>query len=179
MNSYLLAQFVGEYLRKYRSKLACNEIDTQAELEQSILYRSTIRLDGTVERQERICSRTSKKWLNCLGYKWKDVQKCFFFEGHEREDVVKYWELFLEERKSLLRYFVKFEKNDKILPKEYPSDCAVGGPDQRPIIMITHDESTFFANDTQQKIWMLKGYNTGGACSKSAQSPEYLYPTKN
>ena len=48
--SYLIAKFVEKYLRKYKSKLAHNKIDTQAKLEQSILYKSTIRFDGIVKR---------------------------------------------------------------------------------------------------------------------------------
>ena len=58
---------MGEYLRKYRSELARNEIDTHAELEQSILCGSIIRSDDTVERQEGICSRIVRRWLNRLG----------------------------------------------------------------------------------------------------------------
>ena len=60
----------------------------------------------------------------------------------------KYWEIFLKEMKSLLSYFVEFEKDNKILPKEYPSDYIFGGPDQQPIIMIIHDENIFSANDS-------------------------------
>ena len=140
---------MGEYLRKYRSELARNEIDTQAELEQSILCRSITRLDGTVEHQEGIRSRTARKWLNRLGYKWKDVQKRFFFDGHKRKDVMEYQETFLEEIKSLLPYFVEFEEDGKILPKEYLSHCIIGGLNRRPtIFMITYDQNTFSANDS-------------------------------
>ena len=56
-----------------------DEIDTQAELEKSILCGSAIRPNDTVERREGICSRTARKWLNRLGYKLKDVQKEVFF----------------------------------------------------------------------------------------------------
>ena len=55
--------------------------------------------------------------------------------------------------KGLLSYLVEFSKDGFILPKEYPKDCTVGGPDCRPIIMITHDESTFSANDGHRKVW--------------------------
>ncbi len=41
--------------------------------------------------------------------------------------------------------------------KEYPDDCAVRRPDPRLIIMITYDESTFFANDKRRKVWTLNG----------------------
>ena len=91
----------------------------QAELEQSILCVSTIRPNGDVERQEEICSRTARKWLNRLGYKSKNVQKGVFFDGHKREDVVEYQEIFLEEIKSLLLYFVVFEEDGKISTTYY------------------------------------------------------------
>lgn len=51
--------------------------------------------------------------------------------------------------KALLPYFVEFSEDRSILPKVYPEDCTVGGPKKRRIIMITHDESTFSANDGQ------------------------------
>ncbi len=75
-----------------------------------------------------------------------------FFDGYEREDVVEYRETFLSEMKSLLPYFVEFSDDGSILPKVYPNDCEVGGSDQRPILMITHDESTFSANDGRWKV---------------------------
>ena len=54
VTSYSLAQYVGEYLRTHRSELGDNEIDTQAELERSILCGSTTRADGTIERRTGI-----------------------------------------------------------------------------------------------------------------------------
>ena len=63
-----------------------------------------------------ICSRTTQKWLNRLGYKWKEVQKGFFFNGHKCEDIVEYREIVLE-MKLLLSYFVEFKEDGTILPK--------------------------------------------------------------
>ena len=54
--------------------------------------------------------------------------------------------------KSLLSYFVEFKEDSIIIPKQYPNDCVVGGPNWELIIMITHDESTFSAKDNCQKI---------------------------
>ena len=90
ITSYSLAQYVGEYLHKYRPELAPNEIDTQEKLEETILCGSTIRPDGIIDRRAGICSRIARRWLNNLGYKWKEVQKDIFFDGHEREDVIDY-----------------------------------------------------------------------------------------
>lgn len=66
--------------------------------------------------------------------------------------MVEYRKTFLNEMKSLLPYFVEFFNNRSMLPKTYSENCVVNSPDQRPIIMITYNESTFSANDGQQKI---------------------------
>ena len=58
--------------------------------------------------------------------------------------------------KSLLLYLVEFQDDGTILHKEYPEGCIVGRPDWRPIIMITNDESTFSANDSWRKVWILE-----------------------
>ncbi len=55
--------------------------------------------------------------------------------------------------KSLLPYFVEFFEDGTMIPKEYPDDWVVKGPDWRRIIMITYDESTFSANDGCWKVW--------------------------
>ncbi len=78
-----------------------------------------------------------------------------FFDGHERKDVIEYQETFLNKMKSLLPYFVEFLENGTMIPKEYPDDYEVGGPDRRPIIKIIYDESTFSANDRHRKVWTL------------------------
>lgn len=42
---------------------------------------------------------------------------------------------------------VEFAADGSIQEKIYPAGCIIGGPDRRPIVMITHDESIFSAND--------------------------------
>ena len=49
----------------------------------------------------------------------KKYRKGFFFDGHKREDVVEYREKFLDEMKVLSSYFVEFDKDGSIVPKEY------------------------------------------------------------
>ena len=78
--------------------------------------------------------------------------KGVFFDRHKRKNIVKYKEIFLSEIKSLLPYFMEFSKDGLILPKDYPNDCAVNASNQRSIIMITYDESTFFVNNSHRKI---------------------------
>ena len=68
---------------------------------------------------------------------------------------MEYRETFLSEMKSLLPYFVGFSDDGSILPKVYLDDCAVRRQDQRPIIIITNDESIFSPNDGRRKVWTL------------------------
>ena len=60
---------------------------------------------------------------------------------------------------ALLLYLVEFQEDGSILDKQYPEDCAVGGPNRRPVIMITHDESIFSANDGRRSAWVQEGHN--------------------
>ena len=69
--------------------------------------------------------------------------------------MIKYQEIFPNEVISLLPYFVEFFGDGIIVLKEYPDNFTVKGPNQRLIIMISHDESTFSAKDGQKKVWTL------------------------
>ena len=75
-------------------------------------------------------------------------------DGHERVDVVAYRVEFLKRMKELEPYLVEFDSCGQILAKTYPSDCQVGGSQRRPTILITHDESTFSANDGKRQVWV-------------------------
>lgn len=94
-----------------------------------------------------ICSHTARTWLNKLGYKYKDVRKDVFIDGHERPDVVENRVNFLKVMEDLKPYMVEFEEDGTMKPKVYPDDCVVEGLNQRLVIVITYDEYTFTAND--------------------------------
>ena len=104
-----------------------------------------------------IRSRTAQRWLGRLGYEYKDVLKDVFIDGHERSDVVEDRKNFLGRMEELKPYVVEFEENGAMKEKIYPPDCAVHGPNRRPIIVITHDECTFSANNGIRKAWTRKG----------------------
>lgn len=61
--------------------------------------------------------------------------------------------------KSLLPYFIEIFENGTMVLKEYLNDCAVEKSNQRPIIIIIHDESTFSANNRRRKVWTLNSQN--------------------
>lgn len=66
--------------------------------------------------------------------------------------MVEYQKIFLEERKILLPYFVKFKEDNTILLKEYLENCTVGDSNQWTIIMITYDKNIFSINNNCQKV---------------------------
>ena len=61
---------------------------------------------------------------------------------------------FVEQVKEDQPYLVEFDSAGNILDKSYPEDCEVGGLQRRPLILITHDESTFSANDANRHAWL-------------------------
>ena len=151
LNSYKLCQFLSDYIYKNRPDIRHSCGSTQDV--QGVI-------DLTCEHPGRRCgaakikSRTARNWLKKLGYSWKDIKKGIFFDGHERGDVVQYRGQFLEDIRKMLPYTVEFNADGTMKIKEYPSDCAVGGPNRRPIIIITHDESIFSANDGRHQAWI-------------------------
>ena len=70
-----------------------------------------------------------------------------FIDAHERVDVVEDQKVFLKIISDLEPYLVEFDSERNIKDKIYPDDCQVEGTNRRPVIVITHDECTFFAND--------------------------------
>ena len=46
---------------------------------------------------------------------------------------------FLTQMEELKLYMVKFDEYGAMKAKEYLIDCAVGGDERQPVIVITHD----------------------------------------
>ena len=115
-----------------------------------------VNLEG-IPNPIEIKSRTARNWLHKLGFEYKDVKKDVFIDGHERPDVVQDRENFLKVMKELEPYLVEFNEDGTMKDKEYPLDCAIGGVNRTPVIVITHDESTFSENDGIRKAWTRRG----------------------
>ena len=118
--------------------------------------RDYVNLEG-VQSPIEIKSRTARNWLHKLGFEYKDVKKDVFVYGHERPDMVEDRKKFLSTMKDLEPYLVEFEEDGSVKTKEYPDDCVVEEDKRRPVIVITHDECTFSANDGIRKAWTRIG----------------------
>ena len=97
-----------------------------------------------------ISPRTARKWLHDLGFTPKQYKKGLYFDGHEREDVVEYRDLYLRKIEIL---------QSSHLP---PPNCFNGGETEEVIgnnsadkrlVLIYHDESSFHANEGQSWQW--------------------------
>ena len=155
-----MAQFVAQYLKENQLETH-QEGATVEEINRSIQSVGIQDAEDPVSYRKKsgIRSQTARKWLNKLGYNWQEVKKGVFIDGHEREDVVADRVKFLHKMKELEPYLVEFDSSGQILEKTYPDDCQVGSSQQRPTILITHNESIFSANDGKKQAW-VKESNT-------------------
>ena len=75
-----------------------------------------------------------------MGFSYKQFSKGVYFDGHEREDVVRERELYLE---KLMSYSHRM----------WTSHSPAPNPSCSPVIRVFHDESTFYANADQSFHW--------------------------
>lgn len=101
----------------------------------------------------QIQNRTARKWLHELGFRPHSHKKGVFIDGHEREDVREYRELFLRKLEIL---------ESTHLPPPLPADGKsiqiLGNPEaSKRLVLIFHDESIFHANESQSVMWAEEG----------------------
>ncbi|CAG8517157.1 7588_t:CDS:2 [Cetraspora pellucida] len=77
--------------------------------------------------------------------------KTIYFDGHEHEDMVKYRNYFLQKMDELRFQMVTYKNENlerTILPR-LPYGV-------REIVLVTHNETLFYANDDMHKVWGSK-----------------------
>src|SRR3954447_22399215 len=74
-----------------------------------------------------------------------------YYDGHERSDVIKYRKSFLDEIYSYEKFMAKYEgENMERIPPTL-------GPNDKEIILVTHDESVFYSNNGKRGVWAKSG----------------------
>ena len=95
---------------------------------------------------------TARRWLHCEGFRYISHKKGLFFDGHDRDDVIRYCQTeFIPRFKShepcLVQHVVgDVEKESFVRPTNYV--------DQR-LVLAPHDEMVAQANDATAKSWVL------------------------
>ena len=71
-------------------------------------------------------------------------------DGHEHEDLVTYWKAFLDHWEEYEKRMLTYDKDGlvNVSPAgfEVPGSCF-------QLVLVTHDESTFYANDRHKTRW--------------------------
>ncbi|KIJ26360.1 hypothetical protein M422DRAFT_272559 [Sphaerobolus stellatus SS14] len=91
----------------------------------------------------------AQNWLHKLDWRYGKKKNGMYIDGHKREDVVAYWTEFLKQMKEYFKRTAIYDnKGNAIEPKGFPVE---GG--RFRIILVTHDKSTFYANDDRKTQW--------------------------
>lgn len=97
---------------------------------------------------------TLSKYLYEWGYSYRKNKKTIFFDGHERPDVIKYRE---EWSARMIKYMERSEfyegDNQEVILEPVLEEGI------KKIVFVTHDESTFYANDGKSDFWLLDDEN--------------------
>lgn len=102
-------------------------------------------------RPAKISVRTGRRWLNKMSFQYGKRTTGMYIDGHEREDVVQYCVEFCKRWAKYEKRMVTYDNdgNEMIHPPTFP----VPQTGRFRLILVTHDESTFFAADRCKSLW--------------------------
>ncbi|KAK7060055.1 hypothetical protein R3P38DRAFT_2679776, partial [Favolaschia claudopus] len=115
-------------------------------------------LEAADVQKRSISVWTARRWLKRLEWRYGRRKNGMYIDGHEREDVVQYRAEFV--KRWLEQYeprMVEYDNdgNAKKTPTGYELTGKCKGQPFR-LILVTHDESTFYANDRRKVGWISK-----------------------
>jgi hypothetical protein len=115
----------------------------------SLWVRTKLHTELNLREPINISERTAQRWLHYLGFSPTVYQQGLYFDGHERDDVIEYRSRFLDEMLEYQRRMFTYTGDDMEIAIR--PDLRDG---ERPLILVTHDESCFSSNDGSKTIWM-------------------------
>jgi hypothetical protein len=77
-----------------------------------------------------------------------------YIDGHEHDDVVEYQKWFVEHWKEYKKRFIIYGNDGNVLSK--PTGFPIPQCVRFQLILVTHDESTFYENDHHRIHWVSK-----------------------
>uniref|UniRef100_A0A0W0FG06 Uncharacterized protein n=1 Tax=Moniliophthora roreri TaxID=221103 RepID=A0A0W0FG06_MONRR len=122
-------------------------------------------------RELKISLVTGEHWLKKLDWQYGHKRKGMYVNGHEREDVVKYWKKFCERWKEYEKWMVKYNNDGNILST--PIGFAVPQGPQFWLILVTHDELTFYQCDRHKIFWQHS--NTAPAPERKGERDSLMF----
>ena len=128
------------------------KVNERSPKELQMVLRNTIFPKVLGEKEQKIRYLTVVKYLKIWGLKKKKMGKQLYMDGHEREDVVKYREVWSN---RMMKYKTKM---DEWTGEEM--DMLVEGKVEvwdNKHVHVTQDESTFYSNDGKEDFWVEEG----------------------
>jgi hypothetical protein len=113
-----------------------------------VRFLDTLEMRDRLGLKKTISEQTAQQWMGNMGYRWKRDPKGQYKDGHEREDVVVYWQnVFLPFFATIAPFTRQWNFNGKLSNTEHR---LLG----RRIVVWVHDESTFYAHDRHTLRWV-------------------------
>ena len=103
------------------------------------------KLDQIGSRKKKISLCTAQHWLHMMGWCYGRKKNGMYIDGHKHEDVVEYRREFIEWWKVYEKWMYTYNNNGKL--NNELSGFPVPPGQQFHLILVTHDESTFYEND--------------------------------
>ncbi|CAA7270186.1 unnamed protein product [Cyclocybe aegerita] len=98
-----------------------------------------------------ITVRTARRWLKKLNWRYTRKRNGMYIDGHEREDVVAYRKAFVSRWQEYEKRFIIYDNDGNVLSK--PAGFPVPQIGRFRLILVTHDESTFYENNRCKTKW--------------------------
>jgi hypothetical protein len=106
---------------------------------------------GGPSEKVAISERTAQRWLKRLDWRYGLKKKGMYIDGHERDDVVAYRKAFCKRWKEYEKRMVIHDYSGNVIRE--PTYFAVPQGLRFRLIVVTHDESTFYARDRRKAYW--------------------------
>lgn len=108
--------------------------------------RSYVNSDSntTVYGAQSISPRTAQRWMLRLGYQQKTPGSGIYTDGHEKEDVIEYRTAFVQRMEDRWRRMDCFETG-----VQHRLEAG-----EKPLVLVTHDETVAYSNETRKKVWV-------------------------
>ncbi len=103
--------------------------------------------------RSKVSVETARRWMIFLGFTAGTIHKGYYTDNHNRKDVVNYRDNVFLPQMLLYESRLKLYNGDQMTEVTNPS---LNNGDKQ-VVLITHDESTFYANDGNKIIWMEGG----------------------
>jgi len=95
---------------------------------------------------------TAARWMAAMEYRYRKEENGMYIDGPEREDVVNYCKkVFLPFWTEIEQQMMIWNENNEATVPKLPDF-----PYTKRVVLVTHDESTFYANDRRKTQWIHK-----------------------